>query len=127
MTDQPEAPVHRIGQGNVTIALEGEEIVLKPSIIAAQTLSRKYGGLQGTISALARIDIDAIVDTIELGMGRRTSNPREKAAFAEKVFRAGLSDDTGRLAEFCINYVGILMRGGRPPSTDDDAGGTEGN
>lgn len=111
----------RLGQGNVTVTIDGEEYVLKPSISAITTLSRKYGGLNVVVERVAKLDFETILDVLEAGIGRTSSNPRQRQQFAEAVFHTGLTDDTGGLGLLCVRYVIILMRGGRPLTPEEEA------
>lgn len=109
-----------LGEGNITINFEDEEVTLKPNLNAIQTLSRKYGGMQAVIDRLGRLDFDLVVEVIALGIAL-PNNPRQQKELAEKVFNAGLTDDTGSLPSRCIDYIMSLMRGGRAaPKLEDD-------
>lgn len=107
-----------IGSGNITIGLANrdgqvEERQLRPTIAAMRRISTKHGGLRQAIDKVEKLDIDAIVDILEAGLGsQQTIKAREE--LMEAVYRTGLSSDTGRLAEHCVSYVIVLMRGGRP-------------
>ena len=105
----------RVGHGNVDIILGGESRTLKPSLIAIQTLSRNYGGMQQVFDRVIQLDFEAICDVIAVGLGKVGLGPKQKQELAEQVFETGISDDTGRLAHGCIRYVATLMRGGQPP------------
>lgn len=111
----------KLGQGNVDIEIAGEVYTLKPTVHAIKTLSRKYGGLNLLLQSLAKLDFEAVCDVIEVGLGRSGGNVKQRAELAEAVFETGLTDDTGRLAEYCIRYVVILIRGGRPMSAEEEA------
>lgn len=128
MGDQNE-PV--LGQGDVELKLVGgDPIVLKPTVFAVTQLSRKYGGLQSVLERIVRIDIEAIVDVILYGSGRR-AHPKEISMLQERVFNTGLSDDTGGVAATCAEYIGVLTRGGKPMPKQqgelDDEDQTAGN
>ena len=110
----------QLGDGDVTIQLPTRPIVLKPSLYAFQTLSRTYGGLQAVVDKISALEWDVIMRVIECGLGNRTWNPKMKEAFAEEVFRAGLTDDSGGIAYKCIDYIQSLMRGGRPAPPPSD-------
>ena len=103
-----------LGAGDVTIILDGEEKVLKPSYGAAKSISVKYGGLSSAIERIMRLDIEATADIIGIGMGY-TSTRRPPLDLAEKVFKSGLTDDTGALAERCVTFLRVLAGGGRLP------------
>lgn len=103
----------QIGQGDIVIPLpDGTQFVLKPSIGALQTLSRKYGGLDNVLTKLSQMDFDCTCDVVAAGINAR--GPAEMLRVVEQVYAAGLTDDTGRVCEFSVNYIGSLMRGGRP-------------
>jgi hypothetical protein len=119
-----------IGSGNVTIEFVGkdgqvEERQLKPSISAMRRISSKHGGLRQAIEKIERLDIDAVVDILEAGLGTpQTVKAREE--LLEATYRTGLSSDTGRIAEQCVSFVITLLRGGRPlppPGTTEPSEG----
>ena len=99
-----------LGAGNVPITLAGEVVVLRPTLKAAQTLSRRSDGLIGAIERVSRFDLDTVVAVVALGL-----DVPEKDV-AEKVWSAGVNE----LAPAAIKYLGILANGGRPA---DDKGG----
>ena len=65
----------RLGIGNVEITLGGQDYVLRPTLNAAQQLSRLNGGIRGTIDAVARMDFDVVVRVITLGLGPQSGRP----------------------------------------------------
>jgi hypothetical protein len=88
-----------------------QELTLKPSPTAIQTLSR-YSNGQGIIGLISRcvaFDFDVIVQVIQVGSGSKDKN------LAEKIFATGLPD----LAAPCTKFLGILANGGR--DTPDEA------
>ena len=101
-----------LGAGNVAITLDGEEAVLRPSLKAAQTLSRQADGLMGAIERVTRFDLDTLISVIALGVDK----PAKEVA--EAVWRTGVSE----LAPHAIKFLGILANGGRPA---DSSGGEE--
>lgn len=102
----------RLGAGNVDITLDGEAVTLKPTLKAAQTLSRQTDGLMGAIERVTRFDLDTITSVVALGSGREVKD------VADAVWRTGVSD----LAPAAIKFLGILANGGRPA---DGSGGEE--
>ncbi len=54
------------------------------------------------------------MDVLVTGLGPRYQGVKQRQELAEKVFLAGITDDTGGVAERCQMYVIMLMRGGRP-------------
>lgn len=101
-----------IGAGNVSITLDDEEVVLRPTLRAAQTLSRQADGLMGAIERVSRFDLDTITSVVALGLDKPTKD------VADAVWRTGVSD----LAPAAIRFLGILANGGRP---SDGSGGEE--
>lgn len=105
-----------LGQGDITIQLGEETLVLKPTIGAARTISRKYDGFQNCINRLGRLDFDTVVEVLAIG-SQTPNTPSAKDALANKVYAAGMTDDTGSLCALCIDYIASLMRGGKPAPT----------
>lgn len=97
-----------LGAGNVPITLDGEEAVLRPSLKAAQTISKQSGGIIAAVQAVGRFDFETIVAVIALGLG--VSQAREVQTLAEKVYSTGLTD----LVEPVTKFLTIIANGGRP-------------
>lgn len=113
-----------LGEGNVTIKLDSQELVLKPNLNAIQTLSRKYGGLQTVIDRIGRVEFDILVEVISLGL-QRNSTPAQLQQLAESIYESGLTDDTSRVPSLCIDYIVSLMRGGKakPAANEEEQAG----
>lgn len=101
----------KLGAGNVEIELDGEIVTLRPSLRAAQTLSRQADGLIGAIERVSRFDLDTLTSVTALGLGREAKD------VAEAVWSTGAST----LAPKAIKFLGMLSNGGRP--ADDSSGG----
>jgi hypothetical protein len=99
-----------IGAGDVQIVLDGEAATLKPSLRAAQTISRQAGGVVGAMQAVAKFEFDAIVLVVAQGLGKVKAD--EMGEIAEQVYRTGLTDLVPKLTEFLTN----IANGGRPSS-----------
>lgn len=97
-----------LGAGNVEIELAGETVVLRPTLKAAQSASRQFGGIMGAIDRLVRCELDVLTGVIALGLDK----PAKEVADA--VWRTGATD----LAPKAIEYLSILANGGRPPNDD---------
>lgn len=104
----------KLGAGNVTIHLDGEDVVLRPTLKAAQNISRAKGGIMAMVEAVSRFDLDAMVTVIAQGIG---AEGREARELPERVFTSGQADLVAPL----INFLSILANGGRP--VDETAGG----
>ena len=115
MTDAASAPdAPRIGAGDVPIKIDGEDLVLVPSFSAAKVLSARYGGLTVAIDRIGKLDVDVITDVLMLGLGYGQTR-RPPADLPERIWRTGFTDESG-LAARCVDYLYVLMNGGRPPA-----------
>jgi hypothetical protein len=99
-----------IGAGNVTITLNGEEVTLRPTLRAAQAISRSNGGIMEAVNRVGRFDMEAITAVVAHGLG--ISKPAEVSELGEKVYATGLVD----LIEPVTRFLTILANGGRPVS-----------
>lgn len=105
----------KVGEGQVEIVLDGEAMVLKPTLFAAQQISRQSGGIMGAIESVLKLDLDTITTVIGLGLGY---GPGRKAPpeLAEKVWKSGLTDSSeGAIVERCTLFLRVLANGGRMP------------
>ena len=103
-----------LGAGNVPITLSGEEVVLRPNLRAAQTISRQAGGIVAAIQAVGKFDFDVITGVIALGLGKTRNE--EIQLVAEQVYETGLTD----LVPSVTTYLTNLANGGRPASAAGD-------
>lgn len=99
----------KLGAGNVEIELDGEAKTLKPTLRAARTISRTFGGFQKAIEAIGAMDLEASIAVVMAGVNAK---PAEGDEIAEAVFATGLPD----LVEPLILYLTNLANGGRPLS-----------
>ena len=93
-----------LGAGNVTITLDGEDVVLRPTLKAAQTISRMNGGIMSAVERVTLFDLEVITSVVAAGLDRPTKE------IADDVWRTGCAD----LAPHVINFLSILANGGRP-------------
>lgn len=118
MTDKRE-----LGIGNVPATLVDKDgnqqsVILKPSLHAVRTLSRKYGGMQQVAERVLKADFDVIVDVFEVGMQIPLGNPKARQELEQAVYAAGILDSNGGLVLIASNYLNILAHGGKPPPLD---------
>jgi len=100
----------------MTIDLGDKRYELKPTRKAMQTISKNHGGLIGALERLIRLDFEVILDVVCVGVGTEVvSTPKQRDEIADLIFAAGVDDTTSGLAEKCVRYVMLLMRGGNPP------------
>lgn len=104
-----------LGAGNVDITLDGEPAVLRPSLQAAQSISRQNGGISGAVRAVGQFDFDAIVSVVTLGLGVTGAEAKE---IPNKVWKTGLTELVGPVSSFLT----ILANGGRPISSGGEEG-----
>lgn len=103
----------KIDQGEVRISLDASELVLKPTVRAALTLSRLFDGLTNARLALGRTNLDSAITIIRIGanLSERDAKNLEERVFAE------MGREPGATATMFVNlhrYVSILENGGRP-------------
>ncbi len=104
-----------LGAGNVDIELAGETVTLRPTLKAAQTISRQGGGIMGAVDRVTRFDLDALTAVVASGLDKPAKD------VAESVWRAGCST----LAPSVIKYLGMLANGGRPAGEPGGEGETD--
>ena len=56
--DQVPAGAIKARVDNGWITLDGETVTLRPTLGAAQAISRREGGIMNTVQAIARFDLD---------------------------------------------------------------------
>lgn len=113
----------KLTASNVTITLDGEKVILKPTPRAALAISNQFEGLQGAVPRLASQDIAAASFVIAAGAGIRGEAAK---GLNDRIFAAGISD----LAPSLIEFIVILMNGGKRPDSllaNDETGDDEGN
>lgn len=96
----------RLGAGDIEILLDGETVVLRPTLKACQAISRQADGVRGAIGRVLQYDFDAIVNVIGLGLGWEG---KDLKVLPEKVYRTGMTE----LAAPAIRYLNIVANGGR--------------
>lgn len=112
-----------LSEGEVQITLNGESLVLRPTLAAFQNLSRMHDGLAGVRDGLAKQNLDTVCNVLRHGLGLDDKGAKHLPA---KVYKNGVSAD---LIIPLINFIGILGNGGKPiaEATADDDGADAGN
>ena len=103
-----------LGAGDVSVLLDGEMVTLRPTLRAAQTISRQAGGIVTCMQTVGKFDFDTIVMVVAQGI--RKVKPNEITEVAEQVYRTGLTDLVPKLIEYLTN----LANGGRPATAGDE-------
>lgn len=106
----------KLGAGNVEVELWGEIVTLRPTLRAAQTLSKQNGGLMAAVQAVGRFDLEVMTSVIALGLN--VTAPREVNDLAERVWSTGMAE----LVEPVSRFLTILANGGRPVDEKTDGG-----
>jgi hypothetical protein len=101
----------RLGIGNVDLKLDGEDVTLRPSLKAAQAISRQSGGIRGALKAIAELDFDTITYIIAVGLGKKPSD------IEDAVYRTGLPD----LVDPVNTFVAVIASGGRIKGGEEKA------
>ena len=97
----------KLGAGDVEMELDGETVTLRPTLKAARAISSQAGGISGAVEAVGKLDLDAVIGIVTLGLGLTGQEARE---IPEKVWRTGLTE----LVDPVLQYLMILANGGRP-------------
>jgi hypothetical protein len=105
-----------LGAGNVDFELDGKQVTLKPTLRAAQAISRQAGGIGGALDAVSRMDVDVITSLVALGLGK------EPKDVAEKVWRTGYP----KVSPHVIKFLSIIANGGRAPAEGGEESEGEG-
>lgn len=93
----------RLGAGNVEFKLDGEQLTLRPSLRAAQAISRQGGGIRAVLRSISDLDFDMITYIIAVGLGKKP------AEVEDAVYRTGLPD----LVDPVTTFVAVIANGGR--------------
>lgn len=104
-----------LGAGDVQLMLDGEMVTLKPTLRAAQTISRQAGGIVAAMQAVGRFDLDVIASVVGLGLNK--VKPGDLPELAEKVYATGLTE----IVPAVTTYLTNLANGGRPAATSEGA------
>lgn len=105
----------------VEVEVDGEVFRLVPTLQAAQTLSRHFGGFTGMIGVLRKVDIDDQVAIISAGAGL---NVKAASDLWGRLWRSG---DYQRTAGPLSDYLGILINGGKPLEPSKAGDDSQGN
>jgi hypothetical protein len=109
-----------LGDGEVTLSLNGQDVTLRPTLRAAKAINSQYGGFVGIYQRIAGLDMAAYVAVIAAGLGKSTA--AEIELIEEGVFREGMENLAKPIGEF----VTALASGGRRKDpAEDEADGED--
>jgi hypothetical protein len=77
------------------------------------------GGIMGAIDKVVKLDIETIIAIVQVGLGYGMGK-RAPTDLAEKIWRSGLTDESGFMVERCVTYLRTLANGGRPPPAPEE-------
>lgn len=106
---------------NVTIELGGETVELKPTYGAATRIPKHFGGYMPAIDAVSKLDPSALETIIAYGMDL-TPAGQKKLDLPRKIYETGYP----KVAAPCIEFLTILMNGGKRVSDTEEATSAEG-
>lgn len=104
----------QVDAGNITLDLNGTEVILRPTMKACISLSSARGGMTVLTNRCLDMEFEAIQSVIVAGLGGKTSKD-----LPELIYRAGLIN----LSADCIRFLHIVSNGGQPPGADADESG----
>lgn len=111
----------RVGSGNVTITIKGQDYDLVPTYHAASNISRLSGGIRGAINSIVQLDLDVISRVVQFGLGPKVVKDLGGAnKLGELIYDEGITDGSGEFTGKCIEYLTNLSNGGKPLSSSGD-------
>lgn len=93
--------------GTVTLRLGEEDVVLTPSLPAAQAINRQFGGFTGAFARVSAADLDALTFIVAHGLGKADAAAQKD--LASRIYATGIVTLAGPVSRF----VGLLLNGGR--------------
>ena len=99
------------GEGDVPFELNGNPVVLRPTLNACLGLSRLHNSMQQTMDKVWAMDMDTIVTVVGLGLNQPVDRKLQ-----EDVYKTGLFIIRGPV----IKFITIVNNGGRPYADEDD-------
>ncbi len=118
--NQMENSSFRINSGEIPAIFEEQEVILKPTLRAASTISRNFSGFAAARQALVAEQMDAVVFILRLGLNLSDRDARD---LPERVYKNGI---TAELLIPLIKYVAVLGNGGRPLPDEPEDGASGG-
>lgn len=108
-----KATLADVKKARVTVEIDGEEYTLIPSPDAIISLSTKYDGIAPLMAAIARMNVMAMADTVNAGLGLEGGKARE---MLKSVAASNILDLMSKLSDFAA----ICANGGRPLRSESD-------
>lgn len=97
-----------IGAGDVDLEFDGKPLKLRPTLEACIRLNNLHKSLRLTQQRVEAFDFDTICEVIAAGV---PANPTQmKNLVVPGVYRTGMIN----LIAPCIEFIGVVMNGGKP-------------
>lgn len=110
-----------LGAGNIDIVILENTYTLKPTLLAAKTISKDFGGGLGAINRISQFELEAITKIISAGLGLTALGEKKFAdekGLEAAVYETGLME----LAAPCIRFIHTILAGGKPPKEEAEGG-----
>lgn len=104
-------------QGEVTIVLEEDTIVLKPTPHALRTVLTECGGAREIFRKIYMLEYDVIFKVMEAGVTASYSKAPDKKNLEENIYKHGIVN----LVEPLTDYVNLLINGGKLPEKESSS------
>lgn len=108
-----------MSNGSVTIEINGTEYELICNRKAAQTVSRKAGGLYTAMQQLIAVNLDTMKAVIVAGADLKN---KDASDLDDAIWDHGPSE----LIDPLVRYLNLLFNGGKEPEPTADADGGKG-
>ena len=93
----------------IEITLDGEAVVLRPTLEAAMLVDSRFGGYSAAYQSLLGHSLDATVAILAAGAGKSINT-----TLREKVYAKGVRNLVAPLSQFLT----LLLNGGRKPEDE---------
>lgn len=107
------------GAGDVPIELDGQQLVLKPTLEACLAISKLAGGLNVAIQKCSMMDVEVINQIICIGLSATSLKQRQEVEGL--VFRTGVMHVAGE----CVEFIRTVANGGQRPKDDEEGGDSD--
>ena len=106
-----------------TVTVGGTEYTLVPTLAAVRAVTAACGGLLPAFRKVQDLDLDAMASIIVAG-ARLTLTAKEYDALAGAVWK---TEKKGPIGSACIDFLSLLLNGGRSVEDEVDGAEAEGN
>lgn len=107
----------------VTVKVGKKTYCLKPTIAAVRQINLIFGGLKPAMETTGDLNCDALAQIILAGSEEKFSQ-KDVEALGEAIWDAQFG---GEVLSRVMEYLGLLLNGGRPPADEETEEKTEGN